>query len=256
MSNNICTYNIRYDNKFDKNWSWKERKGYILNLLKIEKFDIIGIQEALLHQVEDLKTLNQYEILGFSRSGNPKEDEYNLIMYNKEKFTLIDKGYFWLSKTPDFPSFYAGAGCMRICVFGIFLDNETNKKCGFAVTHLDNLSKDARVFSANLILEKLQDVFKNIPVVIMGDFNATPDDEVYKIMCSKFKEVKNLCNLQHRGTFTSDADFLVNSDAKQLEIDFIFVNEFVNVHNVNILKNSAEGKYISDHFALTSEISY
>lgn len=255
--NNIktCTYNIRYDNLGDKNWGWNERNEHIINIIQRENFDILGIQEALPHQLETLQTINTYDFFGISRDGDTKKDEYNGIFYKKERFNKIDGGYFWLSKTPETPSFYEGAGCRRICVWIMLLDKLNNKKIVFSVTHLDNSSEEARIYGGNLILEKLSYYYKNYPFVLMGDFNSLPTDEVYKNMCNKFSEVKNIYNFEPKGTFTCDADFNVDSNAEELEIDFIFVNNFVNIENVNILRNSFNGKYISDHFPVVANIN-
>ena len=255
MENNIkvCTYNIRYDNLGDVNWGFDKRGEHIINMIKREKFDILGIQEALPHQLDMLKTMDTYSFFGVSRSGNPKEDEYNGIFYKKDRFEKIDGGYFWLSKTPNEPSIYEGAGCRRICVFVILLDKLTNEKYVFSVTHLDNISEEARLYGANLILENLCK-YSTYPFVLMGDFNSFTTDEVYKIITNKLDEVKVLVDYKNRGTFTEDADFLVDSKAKELEIDFIFINKFFNVSNVNILRDSFNGKYISDHFPVVANL--
>ncbi len=250
----ICTYNIRYDNLFDKKWGWENRKSHILDLIKYEKFDLFGIQEALLNQLNDLKSISEYNFFGVARGDGLLEDEFNGIFYNKNKFEKIDGGYFWLSKTPEIPSIYEGAGCKRVCVWLILLNKLTNKKLAFAVTHLDNLSKEARIFSANLILEKLKPYYKKYPFALMGDFNSLPEDDVYKNLTKVFNEVKILANIKEKATFTSDSNFLINSDAERCEIDFIFLNNKFDVKNVEILKNNFEGKYISDHFPVVANI--
>ena len=251
-----CTYNIRYDNLEDLNWGWNQRSEHILNMIKRENFDILGIQEALPNQLQSLKSIDKYEFFGVSRSNNPDKDEYNGIFYKKDRFEKIDGGYFWLSKTPDKPSFYEGAGCKRICVWIILLDKITNKNIVFSVTHLDNLSEDARIYSCNLILEKLSKYYKLYPFVLMGDFNSITTDIVYRNISNIFSEVKVATNFNPKGTFTSDANFLVNSEEEELEIDFIFINNLFNVKNVNILRDSFDGKYISDHFPVVANLYY
>ena len=249
-----CTYNIRYDNLGDTNWGWAQRCEHILNMIKRENFDVLGVQEALPHQLKSLQTIDTYSFFGISRDGDAKKDEYNGIFYKKDRFDKIDCGYFWLSKTPNEPSFYDGAGCRRICVWVMLLDKITNKKIVFSVTHLDNELEEARIYGGNLILEKLSPYYKNYPFILMGDFNSFTTDTIYKNMCNIFDEVKVLCNFTSKGTFTSDADFCVNSKAEELEIDFIFINNLINVKDVNILRDSFNGKYISDHFPVVANL--
>ncbi len=249
-----CTYNIRYDNIGDSNWGWDKRCKHILNMIQLESFDILGIQEALPHQLESIKKIPTYDFFGISRDGNTNKDEYNVIFYKKDRFDKINGGYFWLSKTSNIPSYYNGAGCKRICVWVMLLDKVNNKKFVFSVTHLDNLSEEARIYGANLILDKLSKYYKDYPFVLMGDFNSFTTDIVYKNMSNIFSEVKVISNFNPRGTFTSDADFCVNSNSKELEIDFIFVNSHINVKDVNILRNSFNNKYISDHFPVVANL--
>lgn len=251
----VSTYNIRYDNLGDINWGFDKRGEHIINMIKRENFDILGIQEALPHQLDKLKTIDKYTFFGISRSGNYKEDEYNGIFYKSDRFEKIDGGYFWLSRTPNEPSIYEGAGCKRICVFVILLDKITNEKCVFSVTHLDNVSEEARLYGANLILEKLYKYYKDLPFVLMGDFNSFPTDDVYKNIIDNLDEVKALFNFEPRGTFTEDANFFVDSKAQELEIDFIFINKFFNISNVTILRDSFDGKYISDHFPVVANLN-
>lgn len=250
----ICTYNIRYDNNFDKNWGWEKRKSHILNLIKAEKFDLLSVQEVLLNQLKDLKTIKDFDFFGVARGDGIEEDEFNGIFFNKNKLEKINGGYFWLSKTPEIPSIYDGAGCKRVCVWAIFLNKATNKKVAFAVTHLDNLSEEARNFSINLILEKLKNIYTLYPFALMGDFNSVPNENIYKKVCENFKEVKDVYNLKNRETFTLDENFLVNSEKEKIEIDYIFINDLIKIENVNILKNSFENKYISDHFPVVASI--
>ena len=43
---------------------------------------------------------------------------------------------------------------------------------------------------------------------------------------------------------------------EEQEIDFIFINNHINVKNVNILRNSFNDKYISDHFPVVANLYY
>ena len=50
------TFNIRYDNPYDSLNSWTYRKDTVANFIKAQNLDIVGMQEVLHHQLEDLKS--------------------------------------------------------------------------------------------------------------------------------------------------------------------------------------------------------
>ena len=52
---NICSFNIRYDNPNDGAHNWKYRKENVAALIMYHKADIIGMQEVLKNQLDDLE---------------------------------------------------------------------------------------------------------------------------------------------------------------------------------------------------------
>ena len=64
----VMTYNIRYDNPGDGPNRWDLRKEKVFSLLEKYDADIIGVQEALHHQLEDIReNVNDYEYFGAGR---------------------------------------------------------------------------------------------------------------------------------------------------------------------------------------------
>ena len=65
---NWGTFNIRYDNPDDQENNWKFRKDRVATFIQQEKLDIVGMQEVLHNQLEDLKTrLPEYAEVGIGR---------------------------------------------------------------------------------------------------------------------------------------------------------------------------------------------
>ena len=52
---NWATFNIRYDNPADSLNNWKYRKDTVAAFIKANQLDIVGMQEVLHNQLEDLK---------------------------------------------------------------------------------------------------------------------------------------------------------------------------------------------------------
>jgi endonuclease/exonuclease/phosphatase family metal-dependent hydrolase len=66
---NVMTFNIRYDNKADSQNAWRYRKDKAASQILFHKVHVAGLQEALLHQLNDLKqALNNYNYLGVGRA--------------------------------------------------------------------------------------------------------------------------------------------------------------------------------------------
>ena len=99
---NVMSFNIRYDNPEDSLDNWKYRKDRAAKAILFYEADIVGTQEVLHNQLEDLKQqLPHYGVVGVGREDGKEQGEYSALWYNKERFDLTDSGYFWLSETPE-----------------------------------------------------------------------------------------------------------------------------------------------------------
>ena len=59
------TFNIRYDNPGDSLNNWQYRKDNVAQFIKSQDIDIVGMQEVLHNQLEDLKSrLPEYAEVG------------------------------------------------------------------------------------------------------------------------------------------------------------------------------------------------
>jgi len=97
----VATYNLRYDNRGDSGNLWVNRAPIQSNLIRFHDFDVVGIQEGLINQLEDLsKSLPQYTRYGIGRDDGKAAGEHSAIYYKKDKFKLLKRGDFWLSQTP------------------------------------------------------------------------------------------------------------------------------------------------------------
>ena len=63
-----ATFNMRYDNPGDSLNNWQYRKDTVCQYILDKKMDIIGMQEVLHNQLEDLKAgLPNYAAIGVGR---------------------------------------------------------------------------------------------------------------------------------------------------------------------------------------------
>lgn len=247
----VASFNIRYDNEKDGLNSWKYRKDYVNSLIRFYEFDIFGIQEGLINQVRDIETLNEYGRIGVGRDDGKEGGEHSAVFYRKDRFNLISSGNFWLSETPDKPSFGWDAQCRRICSWGKMKDKHTGKIFVFFSVHFDHKGINARINSSKLMLDKVKQIAGNYPAICVGDFNGVPNSEHIKMLTDSeyFIDSRNASIEKPYGTEGTTSCFDVN-DPQESRIDYIFVTPQVKVLKYGTLNEAQHRRYPSDHFPI------
>lgn len=250
----VLTYNIRLDVASDGINRWDNRKIYLVNLLKFYEPAIFGIQEGLPHQVEYIdSSLIHYTYTGVGREDGNDKGEYSAIYYDTTKFNLIHGSTFWLSETPEQPSMGWDAAYIRICTYGFFRKIESGKELLVLNTHFDNRGAEARKMAARIIIRKIKELNTNdIPLILMGDLNLTPDNEVYEFLSSTLTDSKMISKLVFgpEGTFNG-----FHFDQPVLDrIDYIFISDKFRVKKYAVLNNTYESRYPSDHLPVFTDL--
>lgn len=258
----IMSFNVRYDESFydAANTSmdnWPNRREFQVALLNFHRPEVIGMQEPLGHQVQYFaENLSDYKWIGVGREDGENEGEYNPIFYKADKIEALSSGTFWLSQNPDKVSKSWDAGYTRICTWALFQFKESESKFYFFNTHFDSKGENARLESAKLINEKINDLDSDIPVIVTGDFNFTEDSEVYTEITSNGLSDSKKASIEEpygpEGTFNG---FKFNQAPKQ-RIDYIFVNQNVKVQRYGVLTDSYNQRYPSDHLPVNIFVSF
>ena len=253
---NIITFNIRLNTSSDGLNAWPNRIEMVTGLLKFHEPGIFGLQEALYNQIEDLQNnLPDYEWFGVGRDDGKKEGEFSPIFFNKSNFILIDQNTFWLSETPEIPSKSWDSSLNRIVTWGRFKSKITGKQFLVFNTHFDHRGVEARKQSAILIRKKIEEMTKdkNLPVILTGDFNLTPDQEPIshiKKYLSDSREVSEQPPYGPVGTFNS-FDWNAPMEGR---IDYIFVQGSIKVLKYAVLTDSKEKRWPSDHLPVFAKV--
>lgn len=246
---NIMSFNIRYNNKNDGINAWPNRIEMVNGLLKFHEPDIFGLQEALIGQIEDIQNgLPQYEWFGVGRDDGKKRGEFSPIFFNKAKFILIKNGHFWLSENCEKPGLGWDAACNRIVTWGKFQSKVTGKRFYVFNTHFDHKGDEARKNSALLIQNKIKELTSknNLPVILTGDFNLTPEKEPILLLNKYMSDSRNISEEPPYGpvgTFNS-FDWKAPMEGR---IDYVFVRGGIKVLKYAVLTDSKEKRFPSDH---------
>ena len=257
------SFNIRFDTSKDGENAWPKRKEMVGQWVKSESPDVIGLQEALRHQIDDIKKVaTAYSEYGVGRDDGKSRGEHCTILYLKKRFSLdkSDCGTFWFSDTPEkVASKSWGNEIPRICTWARFIEKKTDK--GFYVynVHYDHRSQPSRLGASELIIQRISKRKRsNEPIILMGDFNASENNPAIKI----FKdEPLNLVD-----TFR-----VVKPDEKMVKtfhgfrggsfsggkIDHVFMlPKMGKVSSAEIVRFNKEKRYLSDHYPVRAKLSF
>jgi len=250
----VITYNIRYNNPEDGINAWPNRSEMVGALLRFHEAEIIGLQEALVGQINDIQQqLPQLKKIGVGRDDGKEAGEFSPILFDSTKFKLIDFGWFWLSETPEKPGWGWDAKYNRICTWAK-LKPKKGKEFLVLNTHFDHQSLLARAESAKLIVKKIEELnIKNLPVILMGDFNAPEKAEPIQYIKKYLKDSKTISLEPPYGPSGTFNGFDFNSPLAD-DFDFIFVNEKVVVKKTAVLSDSKFNRYPSDHLPVFVKI--
>ncbi len=242
----IATYNLRFNNPNDGVNAWPNRKENVKALIRYHEFDIVGTQEGLIGQLNDLSEMTEYSFIGVGRDDGKAEGEHSAIFYKKERFSLLANGDFWLSETPDQPSYGWEAKHRRICSWGKFMDNNSEKEFFVFCVHFDHQAVEARRQSGILMINKIKEIAGNSPVFCVGDFNSTPETEQIKTMNSLLGDSYHKTKMPPYGPVGTFNSFIFNAPMDK-RIDYIFVSKDIDVLKYGVLTDSYNQKYPSDH---------
>ncbi len=253
---NVATFNIRLKTDKDVGNLWNDRKSAVSNLIKYHEFDIFGIQEGFIEQLQDMQAdLSAYSFIGVGRDDGKQKGEHSAIFYKKDRFTLIKNGTFWLSdKDTNTPNKGWDAALPRICTWGIFKDKKNGKQFIFMNTHFDHVGIVARKESAKLILQKAKELTGGLPLILCGDFNINQNNEAYFTLANSeiVKDTYEMAELKYAPNSTFNG--WGKSINKEDRIDHIFITKPFKVRKYAILTDTYLGKFPSDHFPVFTQL--
>jgi endonuclease/exonuclease/phosphatase family metal-dependent hydrolase len=253
----VMTYNLRFDTPNDGVNQWSKRIDKVNSLIKKYDADLIGVQEALKHQIGDiLKELAQYGFVGVGRDDGKEKGEYSAILFKKERFEIVLQKTFWLSETPEVPGSKSwDAAITRIVTLVKFRDKKTKKEFFHLNTHFDHIGLSARKNSALLLHQLMvkEGISKDkIPVMVSGDFNSEPSEETYQIMITK-NEVQLFDSRSIDSSTGTFCGFEVGAMPCKT-IDYIFLSKEWSVKKYSVIQDNDGKYYPSDHLPVMVEL--
>ena len=252
----VMNYNVRYDLKTTE----RDPQG-VMTTIAAEDPDVFGVLEVTSQWEEMLKAYFEADytcVLG-KRGSTSANAECNAIFFKTAKYTLIEQGTKWFSKTPDRQSKYNGADYYKVFNYVVLQDKSTGTRFMYINAHLEpyqtTTAKNVRALQAEQLKAFVEK--QTMPVILGGDFNAIPKEDPITILNTN-GNLRYALNLAKEKTQT--AGTMVSEDYTTLGTrvyDYIFVLQSrVTVQEYKMIDNQdANGKYPSDHIPVLAKVT-
>jgi len=254
----VMSFNVRYASTNQPN-AWADRRPIMKDCLREMNPDIIGTQETLYLQVNDLaEDFPEYDWIGLGREGG-SHGEFMAVFYRKARFKPLEYDHFWLSDTPDrIGSATWGHENRRMVTWIKFLDRKTNRQFYFFNTHLDHRVQLAREKGAALIRERIAGLNTTLPIILTGDFNAAGgNNKAYSILTDDnfLTDTWTSAKTRRNETVGTYNDFKKAVEGAP-RIDWILTRNGVVADSTEIVTFARDGKFPSDHFPVIATLRF
>jgi endonuclease/exonuclease/phosphatase family metal-dependent hydrolase len=258
----VMSFNIRYGTADDGDNSWPNRKEILFKLIRKENPDFIGLQEAMIFQIEEIiRHCPGYAYIGRTRQADAATGEATPILYKTANYELINQGTQWLSETPEVPESKSwDTSLPRIFTWTEFRKKADRKEIIIYNTHYDHIGEAARHESSKVIVSHINNHFPGRDIILLGDLNALEDSAPIRYLTNN--DIFEL----------NDTYRALNPEEKEKDMTFYGWNEHIpgtgrridyifHAGNLNPLKAYVstyhEGKrYPSDHMPVVAVFRY
>lgn len=267
----IGSYNIFADFAGD---SWSRRRDKVLTFARTSEFDILALQEVTEVQLKDLATeLPGLTYIAGARSDGHRDDqgwyEFNPIFFAPDRYVLLDWSSFWVSETPFVPgSILPGTKQhARVLTWAKLHERSTERDILVVNVHIHGLRAKREI---EIISSEIARLDHQGPIVLLGDFNMTPDEEAYRMLLTggfgfNFSDAFTISETvsgpldstvigPDGATYERDGHMRMIRDVKR--IDYIFIcgaRSVAGFETQTNRLNAAPLIYASDHYAIAAQ---
>jgi len=256
MNVKIISSNIRFDNPADGDNSWSHRRLQLTQLLLSHSPDVIATQEGRFDQLKDFESLlKDYTIIDHHRSWI-KERMYPSFYLRKNAFEVLRSGDLWLSETPQIAGSKSFESAFpRLLTWTEVQLKNSEHKLFLVNTHLDHIKRETRSHQVKVLAQEITREWDgHSHLIIFGDFNDDPDSPVRQILMDDFPHLVDSWKLFNQIEETSHHAFSGECQNGS-RIDWILVDNKLEIKACLMDKSKSEGHYPSDHFPVVCTIN-
>ena len=257
----VLSFNIRYINSEDEGQrTWLARRDQVGTVIREDKPDIVGLQEAFRTMLDDIKgRVPGYEEIGVGREDGKLRGEYAAILVRKDRMTVVESGTFWLSDTPEVPNSKTWQNRVtRICTWAKLLDRANNRELFIYNAHLDHESQEAREKGLASIMAHVTARHSQGPFILTGDYNAGEDNAaITKLKADPLRPVDTWRELHKDVPFSESGTICqFTGNRNTAKIDYIMVPAGTRILDAEIIHRNEDGVYPSDHFPIRATVEF
>lgn len=249
----ILTFNIRHDLSEQPDQRCK-RVRLTARFLKEQSPDLLCLQEVTPEAFSELTLALQPEFSTFCpRDDGHRQGEGVPIMVFGKCLQVVREERFWLSATPEKPSFGWTARCRRI-VSAVCLAGEDGRRIWLLNLHLDHRSREARANSLHLLRRKIT-TYRTEPddaFILCGDFNMKPTDPLFPPFLDGDPPLLKATPLSlKRATFHGWGPLRLGRGT----LDYCLHSAEFRTDSCEVVETRFQGRRISDHNAVQVDLA-
>lgn len=246
----VMSFNIRYGTADDGINSWSYRREAVLGFLDACDCGIIGLQEALAGQLDEIrKAAPHLHFAGVGRDDGGLEGEHCAILFDSRRLEVVSSQTHWFSDTPEVVGSRTwGNKLCRIWTQARFKVEGSEIDC--YNVHLDDQCAASRIRSVELLTDRIRCGEDATPAIVMGDFNESETEPaVAEMLASGFVDTFRELNPDgaEQATYHGWTDTVLGR-----KIDYIFRDEGIPAVEASIIRGNPYRRYLSDHNPVTA----
>ncbi|MFK4082633.1 endonuclease/exonuclease/phosphatase family protein [Kribbella sp. NPDC020789] len=246
MKIRAATFNLRNSSAPDGENAWPLRRDAAVAAIELLDADVVGLQEVLPDQLEYLRfRFAKYEIVGVGRDDGIDAGERSSVMVRRGDWKIERSETRWLSDDPGTPGSVGwDADLTRVATL-VWLRHRSGRTIGVLNTHYDHAGEVAQLQSSRLVAKWTAG---DLPWIVMGDLNATPDSPPLKVLTDaglRYAVPADAGGSWHDFTGAEDDD----------RIDHILVSPAWTVTEAAVSHYRPGGRLPSDHWPLMATLT-
>jgi endonuclease/exonuclease/phosphatase family metal-dependent hydrolase len=243
----VMSFNVLQMDVEDPAQAWEQRRDLLVETIQLCSPDLLGAQEIHAEQtVFILDRIPSFNCFGRGRYGDDR-DKHNTIFFDRQRFSLIDCGEKWFSRTPEIP----GSSDWEIPKPRMVTWGRLRPAVGSDIlilnTHLPygRGADEARRQSTLVLLQTIATLPPELPLLLTGDFNAPAEGEVHSMLTGKLQDAWITAHETEgpEGTFHGFGRFKGSR-----RLDWILHRNTGETVAAETVTHAANGHYPSDHF--------
>ena len=254
----VMSFNIRYGLAGDGENHWNKRRS--LALARIQDFgpDLLGLQECRDDAQADFirSSLPDYHFLGIHREG-PGDTALEMapLLFRHLAFSLLDRGCFWLSETPDIPGSVSwDSAYPRTVTWARLACMSSGAELIYVNTHFD-YEPAAIDGDARYLRQWLDRSGPQTPIIVTGDFNADKDSTASHLLTGERGLVDAFRQVQ-LGEEDETTFHAFGRPEEMAPIDWILVSDHFCVRDARIDRTHRGNLFPSDHYPITAVLEW